>query len=169
MSATHSSFSYDPATDVCYRTIRLKYRVGDDGSVWCRQRRLKPDRQKSGHLRIHLGWKCRRLIHHLVLESFVGSRPDGMECRHLNGNPGDNRLANLCWGTKKQNSDDRDRHGTTYRGERLWTAKLTAELVRKIRSEHVPRKVTYAFLSRKYGLNFWHVRDIIKRKVWRHA
>lgn len=51
------------------------------------------------------------LIHHLVLEAFVGPRPAGMECRHLNGMPDDNRLENLRWGTSSENSLDVVRHG----------------------------------------------------------
>src|SRR5262245_15574121 len=40
-----------------------------------------------------------RSVHHLVLEAFVGPRPSGMEARHLNDDPSDNRLVNLAYGT----------------------------------------------------------------------
>lgn len=33
-------------------------------------------------------------------------------CRHLNGNPYDNRLENLAWGTPSENMLDKVRHGT---------------------------------------------------------
>lgn len=46
-------------------------------------------------------------VHGLVLEAWRGSRPDGMEARHLNSNRADNRLANLQWGTPAENSNDR--------------------------------------------------------------
>lgn len=52
------------------------------------------------------------LIHHLVLEAFVGPRPQGCECRHLDGNPTNNILTNLVWGTHVENMRDRARHGT---------------------------------------------------------
>lgn len=35
-----------------------------------------------------------------------------MECRHLNGNPVDNRLENLCWGTHSENEYDKHRGRT---------------------------------------------------------
>ena len=54
-------------------------------------------------------------IHRLVLEAFVGPRPKGMECRHLDGNPAHNYLDNLVWGTKFENETDRVRHGTRSR------------------------------------------------------
>ena len=66
-------------------------------------------------------------IHRLVLEAFAGPRQAGMECRHLDGNPLNNRLENLCWGTKLENEADKVRHGTARR------LPLTAEEVRDIR------------------------------------
>lgn len=42
-------------------------------------------------------------VHILVLEAFVGPRPEGQVARHLNDDPDDNRLANLAWGTQEEN------------------------------------------------------------------
>ena len=50
-------------------------------------------------------------VHTAVLRAFVGDRPAGKVCRHLNGNPEDNRLQNLTWGTPAENMQDRIRHG----------------------------------------------------------
>jgi HNH endonuclease len=51
-------------------------------------------------------------VHSLVLETFVGARPDGLEARHLNGDSLDNRLVNLAWGTHSENMLDKQAHGT---------------------------------------------------------
>ena len=51
-------------------------------------------------------------VHTLVLEAFVGPRPDGLVCRHRNGNNHDNRLRNLAWGTYAENNRDTVQHGT---------------------------------------------------------
>lgn len=95
------------------------YQVSDKGGINTRDRRgewvpraLNSD--KNGYQRVTLsmsGRKSSRLIHHLVLEAFVGPRPEGMECRHLNGDPSDNRLENLEWGTSSENTFDVVRHG----------------------------------------------------------
>lgn len=45
--------------------------------------------------------------HSLVLEAFVGSRPQGCEARHKNHNRADARVENLEWGTAQDNSRDR--------------------------------------------------------------
>ena len=50
-------------------------------------------------------------IHRLVMAAFVGPRPVGDHTRHLNGDPSDNRLENLAYGTPSENQMDRIRHG----------------------------------------------------------
>lgn len=51
-------------------------------------------------------------VHTLVLEAFVGPRPDGMEACHRDGNPLNNRASNLRWDTHRANVWDAIRHGT---------------------------------------------------------
>lgn len=78
-----------------------------------------------------------RNVHSLVLEAFIGPAPEGMECRHLNGVPGDNRLVNLRWGTSSENNFDQVRHGTNHnaakavcsRGHRLAPPNLSPKLL----------------------------------------
>jgi len=67
-------------------------------------------------------------VHRLVLEAFVSPRPEGKECRHLDGNPANNKLENLTWGTKLENEADKFLHGTANR------VPLTDEEVDIIRS-----------------------------------
>jgi hypothetical protein len=57
------------------------------------------------------GVAYKRAVHRLVLEAFVGLRPLGMECRHLNGKCRDNRLDNLKWGSTDENLADKIQHG----------------------------------------------------------
>ncbi|AWY05488.1 HNH endonuclease [Gordonia phage Morrissey] len=69
---------------------------------------------KTGHLKVPIrmgGRYFHAWVHRLVLEAFVGPCPSGMETRHLNGNPKDNRLENLVWGTSAENSQDTKNHG----------------------------------------------------------
>lgn len=78
---------------------------------------LKPVRRPSGHLGVTLSRDDKAYtysVHVLVCEVFHGLRPEGMEVRHLNGNPADNRALNLAWGTRSENELDKVRHGTQY-------------------------------------------------------
>lgn len=45
-------------------------------------------------------------VHKLVLEAFVGPRPDGHVACHRNDDPTDNRLENLRWDTYSANTQD---------------------------------------------------------------
>lgn len=50
--------------------------------------------------------------HCLVMLAFVGPCPDGLEVLHSDGDGLNNRLSNLSYGTRSQNSLDAVRHGT---------------------------------------------------------
>lgn len=54
-------------------------------------------------------------VHHLVLETFVGLRPEGTETCHHDDDPANNKLANLRWDNRQSNIDDRARNGKTKR------------------------------------------------------
>jgi hypothetical protein len=75
---------------------------------------LKP-RSFKGYLRLTL--RCGPIsrcvfVHRLVLEAFVGPMPPGAVSRHLNGDPTDNRIENLAYGSQSENQLDAIRHGT---------------------------------------------------------
>lgn len=117
------------------------YEVSDLGRVrsWRRRgtnerraepRVLRPSLDTGGYAQVELwanGCGAPKKVHALVLELFVGPRPDGMQVRHLNGVPNDNRLENLCWGTAAENHADKVTHGTALRGSRNHLAVLTPE------------------------------------------
>lgn len=76
---------------------------------------LSPWAAESGHLHLHLrvnGVRRHAPVHVLVLTAFTGPRPAGLESLHDDGDPTNNRLANLAWGTRSQNRLDAVRHGT---------------------------------------------------------
>ena len=54
-------------------------------------------------------WR-RWLVHRLVMLAFIGD--DSRQVRHRNGDPADNRLENLEYGTNAENQTDSVAHGT---------------------------------------------------------
>lgn len=50
-------------------------------------------------------------VHRLILLTFARECPNDMEVCHLNGIRTDNRLENLCYGTKSSNNKDITKHG----------------------------------------------------------
>lgn len=65
----------------------------------------------SGYPVVNLGHSDTRLVHRLVLESFVGPAPDGHECCHGDGNRTNSHLSNLRWDTSSANNYDIVTHG----------------------------------------------------------
>ena len=103
------------------------------------------------------------LVHKLVLEAFIGKRPDGFVCRHLDGNSENNRLSNLCWGTQLENMNDKYLHGNALTGERNPRAKLTKSDVLEIRAS----KETGVALAAKYRVTPANISFIRKGKGWK--
>ena len=117
-------------------------------------------------------------VHRLVLLAFCGPSPTGMEARHLDGSRTNNRLANLCWGTRLENAHDRYRHGTIKRKQpKFWigckghcngNSKLTPEDVRSIRRYHESGLLTHAGLAELFAVSSTCIAKIIRRQRWNH-
>lgn len=103
-------------------------------------------------------------VHKLVLEAFVGKCPHGMECCHNDGNSFNNHIDNLRWDTHTSNIHDRIKHGTSNRGERCGTAKLTLEQVRAIRKDFRLQKD----IAKDYGVNQNTISRIKNGVRWKH-
>lgn len=170
---------------VQYKTLESiglpEHRVGDDGSLW-RYRdkeygvytkgwnRLKGYSNKDGYSLFHINYNKRSKVwklHTLVLLAFVGKRPDGLECRHLNGDPSDNRLRNLVWGTPKENGRDKVHHGRLPRGEMLHNTTLSNQDVVKIREDYYDGAMSTPALSEKYGVDDATIYSIISGMTWK--
>lgn len=111
------------------------------------------------------GSRKQHFLHKLVLESFVGPRPDGMDACHNNGNPLDCAIANLRWDTRSGNHKDKRKHGTWQVGERANNVKLTEAVVREIRQ----RKLLASEAQREFGLSRTNAKRIVSYKTWPHV
>lgn len=66
----------------------------------------------NGTVRVRPGSdRKERPVGQLVLETFVGPRPPGLEMCHRDDDPWNNALSNLYWGTSSQNKYDLVRNG----------------------------------------------------------
>ena len=99
-------------------------------------------------------------VHRLVCCAFHGPQPDGMECAHLDGVPTNPAAQNLRWVTPKENASHRAMHGTLLLGERNHSAKLTREMVSKIR-ERSAIGATLRELASEFGIAHSHLNSFI--------
>lgn len=157
------------------------YAVGDDGSIWSCRRRLgfgyrsvwfpiTPSKGTTNHYSVMFrinGKQKRRSVHSLVLEAFVGPRPEGMECRHFpDRDPANNQLSNLQWGTPKENADDKIVHGTDGRGARNAMAVLDDESAKAVYKEYQVK--TGAELATEFNVTPGAMRAICRGSTWKH-
>ncbi len=163
---------------------RPGYRVGTDGTAWsCHRKprkssirdgiwwRLSPATLKKTGRRVITIHGKNVYVHKLVLEAFVGPCPPGMQCCHGDGNPANNTLTNLRWGTPKSNQADRDRHGRTTRGEHHWAATITEPIVRAVKEAAVHNTGwgRYNRLAVQFGISKRQVKHILVGDAWKHV
>ncbi len=113
MDATQSPIQWRPVVG-----HEDRYEVSSLGEIRNRRtgRTLKPYlADKGGHLKVSLSKPSvvrNAYVHRIVAIAHTGPPPIGMECRHLDGDPTNNSVANLAWGTRSQNVLDAVAHGT---------------------------------------------------------
>lgn len=123
---------------------REGYYADTNGEIWsalwgkteCSLHKLRQDKLWFGHLRVRLVINGRRKdqrVHRLLGITFLPNPNNLPFVCHENGDPADNSLGNLYWGTQRENMRDRVRHGTHCRGERANTAKLDRSAVERIK------------------------------------
>jgi len=142
------------------------------------QRILKLKIRKNGYLQVILckdGIHKHYLVHKLILETFVGPCPPGMETRHLNGIRIDNKLINLKYGTRSENQKDRNLHGTQSnakhldnRGTKQWQAKLNDNKVFKIK-KLLKLGFSCKDIAKIFSVNKSTISDIKFGRTWKHV
>ena len=124
----------------------------------------------KGYVRVDLGAKAKgKRVHHLILEAFVGPRPEGKQTNHINGIKSDNRLVNLEWVTPQQNvrhSFDKLGHKALC-GIQLTQSKLTENDVLQIR-EWASFRWKQAMLAQAWNITAQTISHIVNRKTWKH-
>ena len=166
----YPGYRFDRAGNVWSRWLRGPKPIITPDRPW---RLLKLQKQGRGYLIVNLlriGDKrhVSRVVHRMILEAFVGKRSPGKVCRHLDGDPTNNRVDNLCWGSHSENMADRDRHGNTARGEMSARAKLTTADVLAIRGLSAAGLSAPKIASR-FGVSSSTVLCIVRRKSWAHV
>lgn len=154
-------------------SVSNKGRVRSEKRVDCRGNRLpskilKGSLSSVGYYTVSLykdKARATKYIHHLVLEAFVGPRPeDKKETRHLDGNKLNNCLSNLRWGTNSQNTEDRVKHGTFPYGENSPVSILNDRQARII--FRLKGRVSVGDTAKLFGVSTMCIYGIWARRSW---
>lgn len=148
------------------------YSVSDCGEAYTHRKRFGKGRGHGGYWYVAVSTdRGQRSIplHVLLTDAFIGPCPEGKQVRHLDGIPGNNHLENLCYGTVKENAEDRIECGNHTIGERHGRALLTEEDVHFIRRLYHDGQWTIAAIARRHSRGESTIRDIVKGKHWKHV
>lgn len=138
---------------------------------------LQPLEYRKGYLKVYLGTcggvrKARRLfIHRVVWMAFNGAIPKGITVNHIDGDPSNNRLANLELATYTRQVHHARRLGLAKHptADGYIKPHLTADDVREIRKLREQNGTTYAALADQFGCSTSNIRFIVARKTWKHV
>lgn len=153
-----------------------EYEITPTGELWsirC-ERWLKPSMAAGyKHIVLYSGEKeIGKSIHCLILETFVGPCPNGMEACHNNGIKTDNRLDNLRWDTRSNNQKDAIKHGTApclhQIGSKHPNSKLTEQGVRMIIYMYRTGLFTQREIAKVYNITTSNISNIVNKKTWKH-
>lgn len=146
--------------------VRSVTRVLSNGNHWRgKVRSLHLNSYGYPSVNLCLDGVCKtRNVHRLVLEAFKGIR-EGMQCCHNDGDPTNNNLENLRWGTPSENAMDRVSHGTHNRGARHGNTDLCELDVWLIRNCEVTNRALAEFFEVAEST----IHNIKNRITWKYC
>lgn len=130
----------------------------------------------AGSRNPHLGygefkWQGRNYIATRFLWMLeYGVAPGSLSVLHRCDNPRCVNPDHLFLGTDKDNMTDKatKKRGNAPKGEKHGRVKLTADMVRDIRSKYAAHTHTLTQLAQEYSVAFQHISGIVNRRFWRH-
>lgn len=159
--------AYEISCDGAVRTYRLRrHKI-----LLTKPVSMIPQKDRNGYLTILLtskNRKCHKKVHALVLTAFLGPKPTGYQCAHLNGNKTDNRIKNLKWVTAKENWSHKRIHGTASIGSKHGRSILTEENVVSILYSYRKRS-SLKSLSSRFGVSVATIKDVVYGRTWKHV
>lgn len=116
-----------------------------------------------------IGHRSRNVYaHRIAYERAHGPIPDGLWVLHRCDNPLCINPDHLFLGTQRDNIDDMVSKNRQCRGESITSSKLTADLVREIRTKHASGRFSQRQLAREYHVGAMTINKIINRRTWAH-
>ena len=141
------------------------YNVSNRGRVMGKYKILKTFPTDKGYRKLTLRrdgkthcWQ----VHCLVMDAFVGPRPEGMHVCHADHDKANNCLSNLRYDTPRNNVQDSVVAGKM-------AVKLDDQAVREIRSFAQSRYGNCARLAKKFGVSAWTISAVMNGRAWTHV
>ena len=106
-------------------SLKFLYEVSEDGRIVRNvksKHHLRQEQERGGYYRVHPvlnGKQVHRLVHLLVAECWLGAKPEGLECDHIDRDRHNNHYTNLRYVTRAENHKNRvfSEEGKKHNGE----------------------------------------------------
>ena len=151
-----------------------KYTIYSDGTIYGVSGNLLKQRPNpDGYATVTLGDGKQRKnysVHRLVAEYFLPNPNNLTDVDHLDGNRMNPRVENLEWVSHQENisrAKARGSYNGRYVGEKNPKARLTEEIVLKLRAEYA-QGVTIQEMVKKYGFAWNTIGNAVKGYTWAH-
>jgi hypothetical protein len=157
-----------PEKDVLSKIVVVSHScfvIYADGTIWSIKygRYLSLDTDEDGYKIARLAGKTIK-VHRLMLMVFDRKPKRNEQVRHLDGDPANNNLSNLVWGTGTENWVDRKLHGRGTEGEKHGRTNLTDNQVLQIRKDNRPKSV----IAKEYRVHESTINSIQNNHSWKH-
>lgn len=117
-------------------------------------------KSRTLYLQVKL-WTRHAYVHRLVLETFIGACPSGMEACHNDSNTMNNSLSNLRWDTPVSNQQDRITRGN---GPGVQTHEFVKWIRELYEAGHSIRSIARISSTDRNA-----VKRIVKRETYKHV
>ena len=153
----------------------ITYLVQSNGDIFGPTgKKLKVRKNEDGYAVVTMGNKrikrSTRFVHRIVATLFLPNPGNLSDVDHLNNDRMNPDVDNLEWVTHEENikrAYKRGSHRGRITGEKNPKARLTPELVLKLREEY-KSGVTIQEMSDNYGLPWSTVGNAVKKITWKH-
>lgn len=145
-----------------------KTKTGDPKSCWL----FDGNPDQFGYGRVSLGKFDRMRAHrfsYMIHHDLLPEDMEGLVIRHICDNPACVNPAHLIPGTHADNMKDKVDRDRQQKGERVTSAKLTAEAVCKIRELYETHSFNQTQLAEMFGVHLATINDLLLRKTWKHV
>lgn len=159
------------------RYLQSNYLVYLDGRVWSENYNKFLSAAKTGRYSAYnLCINGRRFSitkHRIIAICFIPNPNNFPMVRHLDDNPENNTIKNLCWGTDWDNKQDAKKNGVyktgNYRkpGEKHSQSRLKESHVYEIR-KRFQNGDSSPKIAKDYGISANHAYGIATKRAWRH-